>query len=210
MKLKGYLANETRANHVYWSDSYAMGIKVIDDQHKELLAIVNSMFAGAAENESEGRVYFREVIQHAVQYIRDHFSMEEKYMIATRFPGYWEHKKKHDDFVLSVIQLAQEFDAGKRLMLEKLAYFLKDWVLSHVAIMDVQYAAYYRKIATRKADGRLSIALEDIAMLRICYRDLYNDLTATTSSSEPCQFAISMDPAFMGRETFNLEMSLRS
>jgi len=150
--------------HVSWSDSYSMGVKLIDDQHKGLLDFVNDLFNHSTGNEDEERAYFKEVINQALQYIKMHFQTEEKLMIMTKFIGYAEHKKKHDDFKLTVIKSVKDFDSGKRLVLEKFAYFLKDWVLTHIAIVDRQYAEYFKKIATRKADGKLSITKEDIAI----------------------------------------------
>ncbi|MDR1747899.1 MAG: bacteriohemerythrin [Spirochaetaceae bacterium] len=149
-------------NHVTWSNTYSVGIKVIDNQHKGLLDLVNDLFNHATGNEIEERAYFTEVIQHVVQYVKEHFSTEEKIMIAAQFPGYAEHKKAHDAFVLEVIKSAKEFEAGKRLVLAKLAHFLKDWILAHIGVMDTQYAEYFRKIATRKADGTLSVTKADI------------------------------------------------
>jgi len=150
------------ANQVTWSNSYSMGVKLIDDQHKGLLNFVNDLFNHANGNEKEERAYFMSVIQQAVQYIKEHFQAEEKLMIGTKFPGYAVHKKVHDEFTLTVVKSVKDFESGKRLVLEKFAYFLKDWVLTHVAVMDVQYAEYFRKIATRKADGKLSITKADI------------------------------------------------
>ena len=150
-------------NHVNWSDLYLMGIKIIDDQHKGLLDFVNELYAHATGNEEEERTWFKEVIQHAVQYIKEHFTTEEKYMKATRFPDYAEHKKTHDEFTLTVIKIAKDFEEGKRLVLEKFAHFLKDWVLTHVAVMDKQYSNYFRKITSREANGKLSITTADVA-----------------------------------------------
>jgi hemerythrin len=139
-----------------------MGVKLIDDQHKGLLDFVNDLFNHASGNEKEERAYFTEVIQQAVQYIKEHFQAEERLMIGTKFSGYTEHKKAHDEFTLTVVKSVKDFKSGKRLVLEKFAYFLKDWILSHIAVMDMQYAAYFKKIATRKADGKLSITKADI------------------------------------------------
>ena len=149
---------------VSWSDSYSMGVKLIDDQHKGLLNFVNDLFNHSTGNEEEERTYFKEVINQALQYIKMHFHTEEKLMLLTKFSGYAEHKKTHDEFKLAVIKSVKDFDSGKRLVLEKFAYFLKDWVLTHIAIVDRQYAEYFKKIATRKADGKLSITKEDIAI----------------------------------------------
>jgi len=155
-------------NHVSWSNSYSMGVKLIDDQHKGLLDFVNDLFNHASGDEKEERAYFAQVIQQAVQYIKEHFQAEEKLMIATKFSGYTDHKKVHDEFTLTVVKSVKDFEAGKRLVLEKFAYFLKDWVLTHIAVMDKQYAEYFRKIATRKADGKLSITKTDIKY-SMCY-----------------------------------------
>jgi len=155
-------ARAAAADHVTWHDSYSMGIKLIDDQHKGLLDFVNDIFNHATGDEREERLWFKDVIQQAVQYVKEHFATEEKYMIATKFPGYAEHKKSHDAFTLTIVKSVKEFDAGKRLVLEKFAYFLKEWVLSHVAVMDRQYSDYFRRLATRKPDGKLTISSLDI------------------------------------------------
>jgi len=152
----------TSKNHVTWSNTYSMGVKLIDDQHKGLLDFVNDVFNHASGNEKEERAYFALVIQQAVQYIKEHFQAEEKLMIGTKFPGYAAHKKIHDEFTLTVVKSVKDFESGKRLVLEKFAYFLKDWVLSHIAVMDKQYADYFRKIAVRKDDGKLHITKAEI------------------------------------------------
>jgi len=149
-------------NHVIWSDKYSMGIKLIDKQHMWLINFINALFSHATGNENQERIYFQKVIQKAVQYVQVHFETEEKYMIAAKFPGYEEHKKAHDDFVQKIIFSVKSYKAGKKLVLENFAIFLKDWLLSHVAIMDKQYSIYFKKIATLNEDGKLSIKLTDI------------------------------------------------
>lgn len=151
--------------HVNWSDTYSMGIKIIDDQHKGLLNFVNELYNHSTGDEQYERMYFAEVIQQAVQYVKNHFATEEKLMLGTKFPGYTEHKKAHDAFTIKVINTVRDFEAGKRLVLEKFTHFLKDWILSHIAVMDKQYSDYFKKIATRKADGKLTISKDDIQEL---------------------------------------------
>jgi hemerythrin len=148
--------------YVTWSNSYSMGVKIIDDQHKGLLDFVNDLFNHASGNEVEEYAYFKDVIHQAVQYVKDHFQTEEKMMIATKFAGYAAHKKAHDEFTLTVIKSVKDFEAGKRMVLEKFAHFLRDWVLTHIAVMDRQYADYFKKVATRKADGKLTITKGDL------------------------------------------------
>jgi len=161
MKMKTAVVRK-HEKHVTWSDRYSMGVKVVDDQHKGLLSFVNDLFNHATGDEYEEREYFKSVIQEAVKYIKVHFETEEKLMLSTKFPGYAEHKLIHDGFTMTVLKSVKDFEAGKRLVLEKFAYFLKDWVLAHVAVEDVKYAEYFRKIATRNKDGKLTITKANI------------------------------------------------
>jgi len=161
MKMKSAVVPKFE-KHVTWSHTYSMGVKLVDDQHKGLLNFVNDLFNHATGDEYEEREYFKSVIKQAVKYIKEHFMTEEKLMTATKFPGYMEHKKVHDEFTMTVLKSVKDFESGKRLVLEKFAYFLKDWVLTHVAVMDVKYADYFRKIATRNKEGKLSISSENV------------------------------------------------
>jgi hemerythrin len=160
------VAPPRKEEHVIWSNRYSMGIKLIDDQHKGLLEFVNELFNNSTGDEEAERAYFKKVISQAVDYVKVHFATEEKYMIATKFPGYQAHKKTHEKFVLKVVETVKDFEAGKRLVLVSFTRFLKDWVLSHVAVEDVKYSEYFKKIATRKSDGKLSITAEDIIKLQ--------------------------------------------
>ena len=153
---------KAKGDLISWSPSFSVGVKVIDDQHKGLLNLVNDMFNHVTENPEEEREYFKSVIQQAVQYIKVHFGTEEKIMIRTNFPGYAEHKKAHDTFVLTVVDNIKNFEAGRRIVLLDFTKFLKEWILSHIAFMDKQYVAYFKQIATRTADGKLSISINEV------------------------------------------------
>ena len=147
---------------VSWSSTFSVGIKIIDEQHKELLHLVNDLFNHVSEDEEAERVYFRKVIEKAIEYVRVHFNTEEQIMSHTKFPGYMEHKKAHDSFVLSVVESVRNFESGKKFALLDFTRFLKEWILTHIAIMDKQYFSYFMKIASRKEDGKLSINQMDL------------------------------------------------
>jgi hemerythrin len=151
-----------KAELVKWSSTFSVGVKLIDDQHKGLLNLVNDLFNHVVGDEEAERAYFKTVIQTAVNYVKVHFATEEKIMIATKFPGYAEHKRAHDTFVLTVVDNIRDFEAGRKFTLSTFTKFLKEWVLTHIAIMDKQYFEYFKRIATRKADGKLSITSRDL------------------------------------------------
>jgi len=147
---------------IVWSHKLSCGIKLIDDQHKGLVNLVNEMFNHITGNEVQEHNYFNRVIQEAVKYVKVHFATEEKIMIATKFSGYAEHKREHDSFVIAVVNNIKDFEAGKRFTLSTFTRFLKEWILSHIAVMDKQYFEYFKSIASRKGDGKMSITSADI------------------------------------------------
>ncbi|MCL2242984.1 MAG: bacteriohemerythrin [Treponema sp.] len=151
-----------RNEQIIWSDSFSVGIKLIDDQHQGLFDITNNLYSHVTGNEDEERAYFDEVINQALDYVKNHFVTEEKCMLATNFPDYHKHKKTHDEFTFTVLRSVNEFKSGKSIVLEKFAGFLKEWILSHIAVMDKQYSLYFRKIAAIKRDGKLAPSLESV------------------------------------------------
>jgi len=151
-------------NHelIIWSNKFACGLRLIDDQHRGLVDLINEMFNHVSGNYVQENNYFSMIIHEAVNYVKNHFSTEEKIILATKFPGYAEHKKEHENFIRTIIQSIHDYETGKRSNLLAFTRFLREWVLSHIALIDRQYFDYFKKIATRKADGSLSINLSDV------------------------------------------------
>jgi len=149
---------DNSSNLVTWSSTYSVRIKLIDDQHKELFRLVNDMYNHVNEDDEEAeRAYFQSVIRQVVDYVKIHFATEEKIMKKAKFQGYLGHKKVHDAFILRVVSTIQKFDEGKKVPLTSFTHFIKDWILTHIAIMDKQYFEYLLRIASRKPDGKLNV-----------------------------------------------------
>jgi hemerythrin len=149
---------------ITWSNTFSCGIKLIDEQHKELVALVNEMFRHASGNAEQEHEYFSKVIHEAVRYIKVHFATEERLMRATNYPGFAEHKKEHDSFVLEVLDNIRDYETGRHYTLFSFTKFLKDWVLSHIGVMDRQYFLYIKKmVSIRRLGGRSRVASAETA-----------------------------------------------
>ena len=133
------------AELVTWTPAFSVGIEIVDEQHKGLLDMVNDMFNHVSGDAAEEDAYIAEVIQKTVRYIKVHFNTEEDIMIRANFPGYKEHKAAHDAFVLTVVGYIDSFDANGTLALADFTRFLKEWILTHIAVMDKQYFEYFKQ-----------------------------------------------------------------
>jgi hemerythrin len=147
---------------VSWSSTLSCGVKIIDDQHKALLNLTNDLFNHCIGDEEAEQAYFKKIITEAVEYTKNHFTTEEQLMQATKFPGYHEHKREHDLFIYTVVEQIKKFQKTQKVSLLEFTRFLKNWLLQHIAISDKLYFEYFKKVATRKTDGRLSITKDDL------------------------------------------------
>lgn len=147
---------------ITWSSTFACGIKMIDEQHKGLVNLVNEMFNHVTGNDEQEREYFNKVIKQAVDYIKVHFATEEKLMRFAKFEGFPEHKREHDNFVLTVVANIVAYRSRERFTLLSFTKFLKDWVLSHIAVEDKKYVEHFKTLATRKDNGKLTINAADL------------------------------------------------
>ncbi|MDR0321761.1 MAG: bacteriohemerythrin [Treponema sp.] len=148
---------------ITWSNTFSCGIKLIDDQHKGLVELVNNMFNHATGDAKQEHEYFNKVIQQATDYIKVHFATEEKIMRAVQYPGYTAHKRAHDSFVLEVLDNIRDYETEKYHTLFSFTKFLKNWVLSHIAVMDKQYFLYIKQMMTHNTSERVRTATAKIA-----------------------------------------------
>ena len=127
---------------VQWQPSYSVGIKLVDDQHQELIKLTNQLFASCMAGREQSRNAFLEIIHKAIDYVGYHFSTEEKVMERVNYPDLMAHKKEHSTFVREVFNKVEEFKAGKVLAPLTFVYFLRDWVLHHIAVNDKKMGDY--------------------------------------------------------------------
>jgi hemerythrin len=142
----------TGGNLVEWNTKYSVGIKLIDEQHKKLIEMTNTLYKGCLGGEEAARTYFMETIQEAVDYVKYHFSTEEKLMAKVNYPSLADHRKQHESFVLKILMDVKNFRDGQKFVPILFVRFLNDWVLSHIAVMDKQYAKYILQL---KKEGSL-------------------------------------------------------
>ena len=154
-------------NLVTWSARYSVGIKLLDEQHKGLFNLVNEMYNHVNNNDDEEAewAYFQSIIKQVVDHIKKHFATEEIIMKETKFQGYAEHKKVHDSFILSMVDIIKKFDEKKRVPLKSLINSIKDWILTHIAIVDKQDFEHLIKGAARKPNGKLNVTQAAIAVI---------------------------------------------
>ena len=120
-----------------------LGIPIIDRQHANLIRITNNLNFACQKGLESANLRFINAVHEAVDYVKYHFSTEEKLMVLLEYPEHEKHKMEHGDFIWEILSCAKQFEEGQDLVPEKFAAFLSKWVYSHIASSDKMFADYF-------------------------------------------------------------------
>jgi hemerythrin len=138
---------------VEWDDKYCVGINLIDEQHKKLIELTNTLYRSCLVGTDEEKTdHFMKAVKDVVDYTKFHFTAEERMLQNVSFPDYGPHKKHHEEFVKKLVDDVKGFQEGQKFVINNFVRFLRDWILSHIAVEDTQYARF---IFDLKKSGRL-------------------------------------------------------
>jgi hemerythrin len=136
---------------VEWDDRYSVGIPLIDDQHKELLEMTNDLYEACREGTEAATAHFKIAVRGTVDYVKYHFVAEEKMLANVKYPGFAAHKKEHESFVMKILTDVKDFEDGKKFVPNIFVRYLKDWILTHIAVEDRKYAGFILDLKKQNA-----------------------------------------------------------
>jgi hemerythrin len=123
-----------------WADKYSVGVREIDDQHKELIAIINELHEHMGRGSANA--VLEEVFARLLAYTDTHFATEERLMGSSAFPGLQAHKEAHEALLKQARELQRGFEAGELLLSLKVMEFLKEWLVEHIMGEDKKLGAF--------------------------------------------------------------------
>lgn len=125
-----------------WDDRFNVGIHEIDEQHKNLVALVNGLFESISQGEDAEMVH--QVVDELVEYIWVHFQTEEKLLKDAGYPEYRSHQHGHKLLVRDVVKLQQRLAEGDVQISVEVGEFLKNWVIGHIMVSDQRYGPFLK------------------------------------------------------------------
>ncbi|GMO55251.1 MAG: hemerythrin family protein [Treponemataceae bacterium] len=148
---------------IEWEYRFSLGIPIIDKQHQQLVALTNKLYSACLLDSASMRQQFKQTMHEAVDYVRYHFSTEEKLMALLEFTGTDEHKKQHENFVREVLQTVKDFEGGKQFVPNTLVRYLREWIFSHIAVYDKRLAEY---VQNAKKTGKVDEMLKNFTAVQ--------------------------------------------
>jgi len=133
-----------------WSPEFSVGIDSIDDQHQELVRLLNSL--SDAMMEGKGNEELGGVLDALIAYTASHFAHEEQQMKLFNYPETSVHIKQHEALKEQALEIQRKFKAGATgtVSFEVLG-FLKSWLIKHIQGTDKKLGKFLREAKSVKA-----------------------------------------------------------
>lgn len=123
-----------------WTDSLSVGITSIDNQHKKLIDLINTLFVEMNSGNSKQAV--SSALGKLIEYTGSHFGFEEDLFAKHGYPEKDAHMAIHKKLVAQVVDFQKQFDTGEADVSIELMEFLKDWLIKHIKGTDTKYTSF--------------------------------------------------------------------
>jgi len=134
---------------IEWSKGLSIGVPEIDDEHKALIKLINSL-STAIDEEHEAHV-IEECLDQLEDYIHQHFRDEEALMTSLNYDDISKHVQQHRKFTSRVEQFREELlKTGSKDTAEKLVGFLRNWLVTHIVTEDTKLAQLIKDEVAKK------------------------------------------------------------
>lgn len=126
--------------NIAWSDQLYIGNPKIDDEHKQLIRIANSLLRAMKEGRSKND--FAKILHDLREYTVFHFTNEEEFMRSVGYPDLNRHVDQHNQLKKKVKDFQYAIFHGEEVVHEQVRDLLKEWLVGHILECDLKIKAY--------------------------------------------------------------------
>ena len=123
---------------IMWKPEYDLGIHIIDEQHRGVVTIINSLYYGIQNEYIEDMLI--PIIEMISDYTKIHFQIEEDFLDKCRYPDVTSHCALHAELIAKLAII------GSKSLSEQDPYkfleFLKKWWIDHIRTEDYVFRDY--------------------------------------------------------------------
>jgi len=128
---------------IQWTSELEIGYKIIDDQHKKLVDLLNDLHGAMIQGKS--KEILASILKELIKYTGYHFKDEEGYMKKFNYQDFNNHCIEHDNFVKKMLGYQDDFANQKALLSIDIMNFLKDWLINHIMGTDRKYISTFNE-----------------------------------------------------------------
>ena len=122
-------------------------LPALDKEHQVLIQLMNELHESVEKKETKQRQSDR--LNALYKATVAHFSGEEKFMQSIAYPDFDRHCLVHKNLLERLQKFATEFTSGKTELGDDFFNFLKVWLASHIAVIDMKYSNHSHSLQKR-------------------------------------------------------------
>lgn len=123
-----------------WTPDLETGNVAIDEQHRSLFALAESLRA-AIEDTDDGEAV-ADCVWQLADYVVQHFADEQDLMLREAYPALSAHKALHDHLTAETMSITARFMNGEHLAAGDLAPLITRWLRAHISSADRAFVTY--------------------------------------------------------------------
>jgi hemerythrin-like metal-binding protein len=122
---------------IVWNKQNEVGIELIDEQHRGIVSIINTLYYMMREKANHQLLY-PSISDTMRAYSKMHFITEEHFLERIAYKDIQNHKKIHEKLIFTIDKIERECARDNDIM--PLLEFLKHWWIGHINTEDKKYA----------------------------------------------------------------------
>jgi methyl-accepting chemotaxis protein/hemerythrin len=123
-----------------WTRKYSVGVKAMDDQHINLVEILNELHAAMLKGKAQSVA--DSLFKKLSDYTLKHFTDEEAMLEAAGYPGLAKQREEHREESEKLKEFVACYEQGDQAMYPDLLRFVDKWLQDHMLGDDKQYTQW--------------------------------------------------------------------
>jgi len=145
---------------ISWNDGLVIGVKSIDDDHKNLLNIINE-FSQAIDNNTNNEE-FEKIFDELNIYVNGHLRREEALIKKSGYKDFDNHQSQHRSFANKIPEIKNRFFSTNDYFDKKdIVVFLIDWLINHIINEDMKLIKHFKKSGLIKKDKDKKLSVKE-------------------------------------------------
>ena len=130
-----------------WDESFSVGVKELDEQHKKIIEIINKLIE--IKDATVNSEIISNTLNELTKYSSKHFETEEKLMNEYNYPDYSLHKAQHNQFRKDIANFCIDAMYYKSTVPIELLTFLEEWWKNHTQGSDMKYKVFFSELGLK-------------------------------------------------------------
>ena len=139
-----YSYSEGFKTMIEWNDGLSVGVDILDDDHKNLLKIINNLSQALDKNQQLDVIL--SIFDELEEYTLVHFKREESFLKKCNYKNYDDHKQQHQTFADKIPELKEKLlDIHDTISAQDISIYLTDWLLEHIISEDMPVISLFEE-----------------------------------------------------------------